>query len=380
MQKYNPVRLGTAVVVLVLFIGVCLFPSTIGVDKPTVPTFTDPTIVSIQPPSQTVEVGDTFEISIYIEPSEPIIGANFDYLYFDETLIHANSVTFEGYFPGVTFPGIPTIDNLNGEIRDCYELIVGSDSISTSGSWVTISFTAQQEFGTSPINLSGVIISDVNGSAAPLEVNNGDVIVECFVDITMIHAGTGSGATYPPEGVTRFPCGTNITFTATPDGCSSFAGWSGDTTVFWIVMDGPKTVTATFDLLYYTLSTIVDGCGYISPPGGMYQCGTTVVIEANPCTGWEFAGWYSDHSGTTNPDTVVIMGDMDIGAIFCLLPTPLDEDINLDHVVHFLDLVAVSLRYNEVGPPDWIREDVNNDGKVHFMDLIQITVHYNEVW
>jgi hypothetical protein len=45
-----------------------------------------------------------------------------------------------------------------------------------------------------------------------------------------------------------------------------------------------------------------------------------------------------------------------------------------------LDLVAVSLMYNDAGSNGWVREDVNNDGKVHFMDLVQISLAYNDEW
>ncbi|GAJ07470.1 unnamed protein product, partial [marine sediment metagenome] len=50
----------------------------------------------------------------------------------------------------------------------------------------------------------------------------------------------------------------------------------------------------------------------------------------------------------------------------------MNEDVNEDGKVHFMDLVRISLEYNdELDPPidGWLREDVNNDGKVHFMDL-----------
>ena len=59
---------------------------------------------------------------------------------------------------------------------------------------------------------------------------------------------------------------------------------------------------------------------------------------------------------------------------------PLNEDVNMDGEVHFLDLVAVSLTYNDEGPPGWIREDVDNNGKVHFIDMVAISMHYNEEW
>ena len=45
-----------------------------------------------------------------------------------------------------------------------------------------------------------------------------------------------------------------------------------------------------------------------------------------------------------------------------------------------MSVVAVSQKYNDEGPPGWIREDVDNNGKVHFMDLVAISMHYNEEW
>ena len=58
----------------------------------------------------------------------------------------------------------------------------------------------------------------------------------------------------------------------------------------------------------------------------------------------------------------------------------MNEDGDEGGKVHFMDLVAVSMRYNDEGSPGWIREDVDNGGKVHFMDLVAISMHYNECW
>jgi hypothetical protein len=58
----------------------------------------------------------------------------------------------------------------------------------------------------------------------------------------------------------------------------------------------------------------------------------------------------------------------------------MNEDVDESGKVHFMDLIAVSLMYNDEGPCGWVREDVDNGGKVHFMDLIAISLTYNEVW
>ena len=81
--------------------------------------------------------------------------------------------------------------------------------------------------------------------------------------------------------------------------------------------------------------------------------------------------------------TYHIWADDTIGAYNTSSPQPFDlplnGDVNMDGKVHFLDLIAVSSKYNTVGPPGWCREDVDNNGKVHFMDLVQVSMAYNTV-
>jgi len=85
--------------------------------------------------------------------------------------------------------------------------------------------------------------------------------------------------------------------------------------------------------------------------------------------GYTYYIWANDTSGKEN--TSEPQPEFDL---------PLNEDINEDGSVHFLDLIAVSLAYNDAGANGWVREDVNNDGVVHFMDLVQVSLAYNEEW
>jgi len=130
------------------------------------------TFMSIIPSNIIVETDETFYVDVYIDPCEPITGANFDYLYFDPDILQANSVISHGYFPGA-YPPWPYIDNVNGEIRDCYEYIMGPESVSNPGVWVTIEFTAQHQVGTSLLDIEG---ADCWGSS--VIVNDGIVNVE----------------------------------------------------------------------------------------------------------------------------------------------------------------------------------------------------------
>jgi uncharacterized repeat protein (TIGR02543 family) len=70
----------------------------------------------------------------------------------------------------------------------------------------------------------------------------------------------------------------NLPIEAFPDSCFEFAGWSGDVTGMTnptsILIDGDKTVTASFTQPSYTLTIILDGSGSVNlnPPGGTYLC------------------------------------------------------------------------------------------------------------
>ena len=100
-----------------------------------------------------------------------------------------------------------------------------------------------------------------------------------------------------------------------------------------------------------------------------YYYNVTLTVAGGQNTpGYTYNIHASDRYGLTNSST------------FEEFDLPLNEDVDMGGKVHFMDLVAVSLRYNDEGPPGWIREDVDNGGKVHFMDLVAISLAHNEEW
>ena len=124
-----------------------------------------------------VSGSETFTVSIYCTPSQPMKSFEFS-LHYDETLIHANSVTEGDIFSGYdTFFNEGTIDNSNGEITSVFDLIVGPGNVTSAGYLVNISFTAQGTSGTSSINLvdAGVTNETVY---LPLVVSNSSVEID----------------------------------------------------------------------------------------------------------------------------------------------------------------------------------------------------------
>ena len=125
-------------------------------------------------------------------------------------------------------------------------------------------------------------------------------------------------------------CGSNLTVTATPDGCSEFAGWSGDATgtgnAVLTDIQSDKTLTATFNKKTFTvtINSAGDGSGTLSQSTQTVPCGSNLTVTATPDSGSEFTGWTGDATGTGDAVLTNITSDMTITATFTRLCIPPD--------------------------------------------------------
>jgi len=129
-----------------------------------------------------------------------------------------------------------------------------------------------------------------------------------------------SGAS--PQTVNYGSSGTAVL--AVPANGYYFLNWSDSSTA------NPRTdtnvtanisVTATFSPIIYTLITSVNpaGAGAVSPSGGSYPIGTSVILTASPASGWVFGGWSGSNdlaSTTANPTTITMKNNEIITATF----------------------------------------------------------------
>jgi hypothetical protein len=136
-------------------------------------------------------------------------------------------------------------------------------------------------------------------------------------------AGIGSGTVASsPSGIScgnscaaGFAVGTVVTLVASPDGMSTFTGWSGacaGVQACTITIGTAKSVTANFDWIQYGLSITKSGTGsgvVASSPVGIssgtscaatYGVGTMVTLVASPDQTSTFTGWSGACSGTGN--------------------------------------------------------------------------------
>jgi hypothetical protein len=116
------------------------------------------------------------------------------------------------------------------------------------------------------------------------------------------------GITCPPSCGATYPTGSTVVLTATPTTGSSFAGWTGGCSGLGrctLVMDSPRTVTATFTANgvapHVSLSVSLGGLGngHVTGPGIVCPptCWTAVIpkaavrLSATALHGSSFAGW-----------------------------------------------------------------------------------------
>jgi len=143
--------------------------------------FADPaTAVTVEPASKVVGVGEDFTVNISVDPDTDMGGAQFS-LSFDPSLVTANDVIegnllSQGGASTYFISGI--IDNAAGTITGVFGAITADgETVSQSGIFATISFTAGTAVGTSALDLTNVIVGDSQGQAVDIEVTDGSVSV-----------------------------------------------------------------------------------------------------------------------------------------------------------------------------------------------------------
>jgi hypothetical protein len=187
-----------------------------------------------------------------------------------------------------------------------------------------VTLTAYPEAGWGFDHWSG----DLSGSSNPAVLTIlGNMEVTAHFDslqytLTMEIDPPGAGVvTMVPPG--PYQHGEPVTLTAYPGEGWDFDHWSGDVTgnvnpVVEVIM-GDTYVTAHFVEREYTVSRNVDppGSGSVSVvPEGPYCYGDTVELTAVPGPGWDFDYWSGDLAGSTNPETIIIYGDVNVTAHF----------------------------------------------------------------
>jgi hypothetical protein len=157
-----------------------LFLLVVSLFVPCIASADPATAVMVEPTSKVVGIGDTFSVDIFVDPDTEIAGAQFN-LSFDALVVAANGVT-EGNLlvqgGAATFFLSGIIDNVAGTITSVAAAIaVPGESVSQSGTFATVSFTAGTAVGTSALDLTNVIVGNLTGQPVAMTVSDGSVTI-----------------------------------------------------------------------------------------------------------------------------------------------------------------------------------------------------------
>ncbi len=184
-----------------------------------------------------------------------------------------------------------------------------------------------------------LVITATSGADPTLtaRVTNTTTIFTPEYPLTLFSVGEGSVTATPSQ--TTYLRDSVVTLAAVPLPGWTFAGWSGaltgDVTPITITLDAPKSVTATFTAIAYTLdvSRVGQGEVTVTPAQASYAYGQIVTLTAAPHSDWTFFGWGGAVTGAQNPVTLTIDADMRVVATFAyaLVEVTPDEGGSMTH-------------------------------------------------
>jgi len=179
--------------IMILILGIFLQSIIVFADEPE-------TLVYVNPASQTVAPGASFNISINCNPGQAICAFEFS-LSFDPSLLSANSVSEGDIFSGHStyYTGNYTINNTTGTITNIWDLIQGTGNVTNPGSLVNISFTAKSTSGVSSLNIYDLGITNETDYVST-NTTNGTVEIDGippeFTDNSPAQGYTGDSYTF----------------------------------------------------------------------------------------------------------------------------------------------------------------------------------------
>jgi len=138
------------------------------------------TAVSIEPQTKTVDQGATFNLTISVDPAVAIAGMQCG-MSFNSSLVTVNGIT-EGNLLSQggagTYFAEGTIDSVAGTVTGIVGTITTTGAtVSTNEVFAIVSLTANAVDGTTGIDLSNVIVGDIDANTVDIGVSDGTVTV-----------------------------------------------------------------------------------------------------------------------------------------------------------------------------------------------------------
>ncbi len=373
------------------------------------------TLIDASGPSQPVGLGETVTFPIIVDPNTALAGVQFS-LTFDPLLVTVDSVQEGGllsqggastYF----YPGL--IDNQNGTITGVAGAIVSpGQTVSTAGTFATITLTTGSTEGICDFILSNVIVGDSLGQSVSVSMDNGRVMIDInqapilgVIGNKSVNEGETLQFTISaidPDDDSMAYSASNLPSGASFDTNTQAFSWTPNytqsgtyTSVHFEVSDGSLTDSEdiTISVNNTNRAPVLSSIGNKSINEGATLQFTTSATDpdndsmtysaSNLPSGASFDSathvfsWTPNYAQAGTYSAVhfqVSDGDLtDSENIIITTNQPHESwDINQDGSVNVLDMVRIGQHWDETGSVGWIVEDANEDGTIDVLDMILI--------
>jgi hypothetical protein len=301
--------------------------------------------IDVQDGGECFDMGEQFIVHIDIDPRNiPVYGAQYT-LSFDNSALHGEWQN-EGNFLNSDGAGttviINTINNGLGKISFAATRVGTQDGVTDFGTLAVIKFTAIKPGVTSNLNLSDVIVSNVNGDEIlPVDRINDTVCI--WENLEPVAIGK-SMHEYNNDG-TKYLCKSYFNGTESYDPDGEVIYWR------WSFGDGEYATGEFVEHIYRSWRWIGDSQGHYEP----FNASLTVTDNGNP----------HELANTMEFDVNIYIAG----------------DANADGKVNILDATVIGLEWGHTttcGAYCWDgngrgdKADLNNDNKVNILDAVII--------
>jgi len=371
--------------------------------------------ISIIPSASIVKPGETFSLDVYIDPKQPVTGAQFNLHY--GSLASVTSVKDGGLFKtgGLTNTfqsGL--IDNSAGVLKNVYSAIVGSGTVTAPGSMAKVNMVAGSSSGMLELTMSNVVLSDAYSNPAPYDISYASVLVDTAPVFNTIPAKSVEeestltfmvSATDADGDILTYSC-TSLPQGATFDASTKTFRWTpsrgqaGTYNVEFGVTDGYLNDTTTTTITVSTLDRTPVITLFEPASGSVFEEGRTIdmrVVAEDPegkalsyimtIDGVQVSSstsyqWITDYSsaGTHSIGVTVSDGNIQASRTHTITITDVHPrwDVNQDGVVNILDITLVGQNYGRTYTDTLPRWDVNQDGIVNVQDMSIVAGRFGE--
>jgi uncharacterized repeat protein (TIGR02543 family) len=198
----------------------------------------------------------------------------------------------------------------------------------------SVTLTATPDVGFNFLNWAGDTSTTTNPLTFPVVKNRTINAVFAIRTYTLSANPSGSGTVTRNPNQASYNHGTTVVVTATPGTGWHFLQWTGDasgsTNPLSVLMDGPKDITAVFEINQYALTlSVPSGNGVIAaePNQPLYPDGTLVDLIPVPNTGYRFVSWGGDASGSATLFSLLMNAPKSVTATFAIKQFPINTSV-----------------------------------------------------